>query len=86
MIEENTYKALRLNVGLGVMRIEHAHRVGGQIADRHLWMGTINGEVEDYNSKDALIRQAEKAGLSWYVIRRHRGGGETVIAESTPNE
>ena len=85
MIEENTYKALRLNVRLGAMRIEHAHRVGGQIADRHLWMGTINGEVEDYNSVVALKLQAENAGIPWYVVRHHRGGGETVTVESTPN-
>ena len=74
-----------LNDRLGEVRIEHAHRVGGHIGDRHLWMATINGEVEDYNSKDALIRQAEKASLSWYVVRHHRAGGETVVAESARN-
>ena len=68
-----------LNVGLGIARIEHAHRSGGQIADRHLWMMTINGNVYDYNKKCMLIKEAEEDGLDWVVIRHHRNGTESII-------
>jgi hypothetical protein len=73
------------NAGLGVVRIEHVHRWAGQLADRHLWMATIDGEVDDYARKDALIRQAEKEGREWYVVRHHQGGGESVVLRSSPN-
>lgn len=67
------------NGGLGIARIEHAHSIGGQIADRHLWMMTINGHVYNYNKKSALIKEAEKDGFDWFVVRHHRNGTESII-------
>lgn len=40
-----------------VMLIRYVHRWGGQLADRNRWEGTINGEVEDWNSVGQLIKQ-----------------------------
>lgn len=67
------------NDGLGIARIEHAHSSGGQVADRHLWMMTVGGNVYNYNSKSALIKEAEEDGLDWVVIRHHRNRTESII-------
>lgn len=64
------------------MRIEFPHQWGGHPRDHRHWCGTVNGEVWDYNSRHALIRQAEKNGFAWKVIRHHRDGSESVVARS----
>lgn len=53
--------------------IEYPFHVGGQLADKGLWMGTINGEVLDYHSKENLIKQAKEMGINWIVLRWKKG-------------
>lgn len=62
--------------------IQYEHNVGGQIADRWMWLATVDGEVYDYNRKDVLKRDLEKDGYAWQVIRKHRNGSKTVIERS----
>lgn len=64
--------------------IEHVHRWGGQIRDRHLWLGTIDGEVWDWHIKESLIKNAELSGYTWEVRRHHRNGKTSVIKRSNP--
>ena len=59
--------------------IEYPFNVGGQLADRFMWMMTINGEVEDYHKKENLINQAKEMGINWIVIRRHKDGTLTIM-------
>ena len=53
--------------------IEYPFHVGGQLADRVMWMGTINGEVLDYHSKKNLIEQAKEMKINWIVLRWKKG-------------
>jgi hypothetical protein len=57
-----------------VMIIRYVHSWGGNIADRKWWEGSINGEVEDWNSPKQLIKQAEIKGLPWLILRYHKNG------------
>ena len=63
--------------------IEYPFNVGGQLADRWMWMMTINGEVEDYHKKENLIKQAEEKGINWIVIRRHESRNKDKYGELT---
>lgn len=64
--------------------ISYPFNAGGQLADRHWWMGILKGgcDVEDYNSKDMLKKMAEENNWNWEVIRWHRNGTFSVIERS----
>ena len=38
-----------------------------------------SGELEDYNSKDALIEDARRNGWEYKVLRYHRNGTTSVM-------
>lgn len=65
-----------------VMIIRYVHSWGGQIADRKWWEGTINGEVEDWNSPNQLIKQAESKGVAWVKLRYHKNGKVSCVQKS----
>ncbi len=64
--------------------IRYAHHLGGHIKDRRYWESCIEGDsnVYDYNSKKALIQEAESKGWHWKVLKLTRGKGWTVVQES----
>jgi hypothetical protein len=62
--------------------ISYPFRWGGQLADRYMWLGEIDGEVWDYGHKDVLMRNATAEGLPYVVLRVHRGFTASVIASS----
>ena len=64
------------------MLIRYVHAWGGQISDRKWWEGSINGDVEDWNSPNQLIKQAEKKGFAWVVLRYHKNGSVSCIKKS----
>ena len=66
----------------GIMIIEYPSAWAGQFSDRTFWCGTINGEVEDYHTKNTLINQAIGMGIEWAVIRNHKDGRRTIIKHS----
>ena len=68
-----------------IVVIEYPLDVGGHFKDR-LWMATIKNEVEDYNSKDNLIQMAKEMKKDWIVLRRHRGGGKSIIEKNKEKE
>lgn len=45
-------------------------------------MAELNGEVEDYHRKDALIKEAIDRGLDYVVLRVHRDGTFTEMESS----
>lgn len=45
------------------------------------WTAEMNGEIVDYNSKDALIKYAIDNGLRYQVLRCHKGTGKVSILE-----
>lgn len=49
--------------------ISYPFRWGGQLKDRWMWMGELNGEVWDYNTKEDLIANAVKSGLGYVILR-----------------
>ena len=57
---------------------------GGQFADRRMWMAELNGDVLDYNPKDALISGALQNGYPVIVLRVHRGGDASVVSHLIP--
>lgn len=59
--------------------ISYSMRWGGSFHDHH-WIAEMNGEVEDYASKEWLIADAEKRKLPWVVLRVHRNFTATNIA------
>ena len=65
-----------------VMLIRYVHQWGGNFADRRWWEGTINGLLEDYNTPEQLIRQADAKGIAWVVLRHHKNGGISCIKKS----
>ena len=58
---------------------------GGQLADRWMWMAELNGEVWDYNAKDALIADALGSGYPVVILRVHRNGTVSVVRNLTPH-
>ena len=70
----------------GKVVIEYPFDVGGQLKDRYMWMATIDGQVEDYHLKNILIKQAEKNGKQWVVLRRHRDGTKSIIDSNCLSE
>ena len=66
----------------GTATINYPFLVGGQIADRHLWMATIDGEVYDYDTKASLKAKLDAAGVAWVVERRHRDGSVSIVETS----
>ena len=77
-----TYSNAINGVVSGTVVIEYPFDVGGQLKDRWMWMATIDGEVENYNPKKALIAEAEKEGKAWVVLRRHKDGTKSIIERS----
>ena len=73
-----------LNLPKGIMVIEYPHAWGGHFADKSFWCGTIDGEVEDYHTKNTLINQAIAKGIDWAVIRNHKDGRKSIV-KSSPN-
>lgn len=65
-----------------VMLIRYVRRWGGHPLDNKWWEGSINGEVEDWNSPKQLIKQAESKGLAWVVIRHHKNGKVSCVQKS----
>ena len=63
----------------GTLIIEYAHQWGGQFQDNKFWCGRIEQEVWDYHTKETLIEQAKKEGMSWVVLRYHKGGGKSIV-------
>lgn len=59
--------------------ISYPLRWGGAFKD-HVWMAELNGQVEDYASKQYLIADAIKHNLPYVVLRVHRNGNATNIA------
>lgn len=59
---------------------------GGHFADRRLWMAEVDGEVLDYDTKDALIESAIGSGLHYVVLRVHRDGSASVIRKGGPRQ
>lgn len=50
---------------------------------KNWYCSEINESVKDYHLKSVLIKNAEKDGLPWQIIRYHRkGGGVSVVAKS----
>ena len=45
--------------------INYPHQWGGSFHERRYWQGTINGELEDWDSKQNLIKYAKSNGLSY---------------------
>lgn len=52
--------------------IEYVHTWGGSFHDTKFWMATINYEVEDYHTKETLIKMAEDMGKNWIVLTHHK--------------
>jgi hypothetical protein len=55
---------------------------GGQLADRSMWMMEVNGEVDDYQAKETLKKQATEMGLPWVVLCCHKNGLVSVKEDS----
>lgn len=55
--------------------IKYVHHVGGSFHDRKWWEGLLNGELYDYNRKEALIAEAEKNGWHWIVMKYSKKEG-----------
>ena len=68
----------------GKVIVWYPFNVGGQLADRWMWMSEKDGEVIDYHRKDVLIEQALAGGDEVVVLRKHKNGTYSV-AESLPN-
>ena len=66
----------------GTATITYLFNVGGQIADKQLWMATIDGEVYDYDTKDNLKSKLINEGFAWVVEHRHRDGSVSIIETS----
>ena len=54
----------------------------GHPRDAALWEGSVNGIVEDWNTPDSLIRQAERKGIAWVILRYHRNGYVSCVKKS----
>ena len=63
----------------GKVIVWYPFNVGGQLADRWMWMSEKDGEVIDYHRKDILIEQALKDGDEVVVLRKHKNGTFSVI-------
>lgn len=61
--------------------ISYPLRQGGSVRDSGLWMGTLNGEVWDYNPKDELKAAAKKHGFAWVVMRRRQRDARFIVVE-----
>jgi hypothetical protein len=72
----------KLGIPAGTLVIEYPFDVGGQLKDRFMWMGRIDGEVEDYHLKKVLIENAEKEKRPWVVLTRHRDGTLSIAERS----
>lgn len=68
LIKEKTAIEFSINYP-DIYVISYPFNRGGQLADRSYWLGEINGLVEDYNYKDALIYDSEKQNMGWVVLR-----------------
>lgn len=66
----------------GKLIISYPFSCGGHLKDRMFWMAELNGEVEDYHRKDALIKEAIDRGLDYVVLRVHRDGTFTEMESS----
>ena len=51
--------------------IRSVHGWGGHPSDKNFWQAEMNGEVYDWNPKEALIAELTKKGFRWIVIRHH---------------
>lgn len=68
----------------GKVIVWYPFTVGGQLADRWMWMSEKDGEVIDYHRKDVLIEQALAGGEEVVVLRKHKNGTYSVM-QSLPN-
>ena len=58
----------------GIVIISYNIAWGGNIRDRWMWMGELNCQVYDYDTKEHLIAKANAEGLESVVLRVHRDG------------
>ena len=68
----------------GKVIVWYPFNVGGQLADRWMWMSEKDGEVIDYHRKNVLIEQALAGGESVVVLRKHKNGKYSIV-KSLPN-
>lgn len=69
----------------GKVIVWYPFTVGGQLADRWMWMSEKDGDVIDYQRKDVLIEQALAGGDEVVVLRKHKNGTFSVM-QSLPNK
>lgn len=60
--------------------ISYPFRWGGQLKDRWMWMAELNGEVRDYDSREALVEDAIREGIEYVVLRVHRNADISILA------
>lgn len=69
----------------GKVIVWYPFNVGGQLADRWMWMSEKDGDVIDYDSKQGLIDDALAKGESVVVLRKHKNGKYSIV-KSLPNK
>ena len=62
--------------------ISYPNAWGGQIPDRWMWMGELDGEVWDYDTKAHLIAKAIESGKEYIVLRVHKNGTVSQMAKT----
>lgn len=44
------------------------------------WTATLDGELIDYHTKESLIKQAQKMGKNYMVLKYHKGKNREKIS------
>ena len=83
MSRENIYQKMESTIPKGTMIIEYAHSWGGQFQDKKFWCGRINGEVEDWQTKNELIEEAKEMKIEWAVLKYHKDGRISIVESSS---
>lgn len=69
----------------GVAVIFYEFRQGGQLADNWMWTMLIDGELEDYDKKEQLIKQCDTVNREWVVLKKHKDGSTSIVNQSAEN-
>lgn len=68
-----------------ILHISYPHQWGSHFKDRKYWQGVFKGQsdVHDFNSKSALIEEAQKNDWGYEILKLNRKSGKLEVSFSS---